>query len=58
MSFLSVTWLNCACVRAEEGEVYVWDTRSSRCLNRFTDEGCVKGTSIAASRNGRYLACG
>lgn len=43
---------------SEEGEVYVWDTRSSRCLNRFTDEGCVKGTSIAASRNGRYLACG
>ncbi|XP_041859481.1 U3 small nucleolar RNA-associated protein 18 homolog [Melanotaenia boesemani] len=43
---------------SEEGEVYVWDMRSSRCVNRFTDEGCVKGTSIAASRNGRYLACG
>ncbi|XP_070779627.1 U3 small nucleolar RNA-associated protein 18 homolog [Enoplosus armatus] len=43
---------------SEDGEVYVWDMRSSRCVNRFTDEGCVKGTSIAASRNGRYLACG
>lgn len=43
---------------SEEGEVYVWDMRSSRCMNRFADEGCVKGTSIAASRNGRYLACG
>lgn len=43
---------------SEEGEVYLWDMRSSRCLNRFTDDGCVKGTSIAASRNGRYLACG
>uniref|UniRef100_UPI0037E8BEC7 U3 small nucleolar RNA-associated protein 18 homolog n=1 Tax=Semicossyphus pulcher TaxID=241346 RepID=UPI0037E8BEC7 len=43
---------------SEEGEVYVWDMRSSRCVNRFTDDGCVKGTSIAASRNGRYLACG
>ncbi|XP_067427022.1 U3 small nucleolar RNA-associated protein 18 homolog [Thunnus thynnus] len=43
---------------SEEGEVYVWDMRSSRCVNRFTDDGCVKGTSIAASPNGRYLACG
>ncbi|XP_054463843.1 U3 small nucleolar RNA-associated protein 18 homolog [Anoplopoma fimbria] len=38
--------------------VYVWDMRSSRCVNRFTDEGCVRGTSIAASPNGHYLACG
>ncbi|XP_019966522.2 U3 small nucleolar RNA-associated protein 18 homolog isoform X2 [Paralichthys olivaceus] len=45
-------------VNSEEGEVYVWDVRSSRCLNKFTDDGCVKGTSIAASRNGQYLACG
>ncbi|KAM4598104.1 U3 small nucleolar RNA-associated protein 18 homolog isoform 2-T2 [Polymixia lowei] len=43
---------------SEEGEVYVWDVRSSRCLNKFVDDGCVKGTSIAASRNGQYLACG
>ncbi|XP_060945916.1 U3 small nucleolar RNA-associated protein 18 homolog isoform X2 [Limanda limanda] len=45
-------------INSEEGEVYVWDVRSSRCLNKFTDDGCVKGTSIAASRNGQYLACG
>ncbi|XP_071320771.1 U3 small nucleolar RNA-associated protein 18 homolog [Trachinotus anak] len=45
-------------VNSEEGEVYVWDMRSSRCVHRFTDDGCVKGTSIAASRNGQYLACG
>ncbi|KAF0033132.1 hypothetical protein F2P81_015422 [Scophthalmus maximus] len=45
-------------VNSEEGEVYVWDVRSSRCVNRFTDDGCVKATSIAASRNGQYLACG
>lgn len=43
---------------SEEGEVYVWDMRSSRCVHRFTDDGCVKGTSIATSRNGQYLACG
>ncbi|XP_038161620.1 U3 small nucleolar RNA-associated protein 18 homolog [Cyprinodon tularosa] len=45
-------------VNSEDGEVYVWDARSSRCINRFTDDGCVKGTSIAASPDGRYLACG
>uniref|UniRef100_A0A3Q4BD55 U3 small nucleolar RNA-associated protein 18 homolog n=1 Tax=Mola mola TaxID=94237 RepID=A0A3Q4BD55_MOLML len=43
---------------SEEGEVFVWDMRSSRCVNRFTDDGCVRGTSIAASLNGQYLACG
>ncbi|XP_061573559.1 U3 small nucleolar RNA-associated protein 18 homolog, partial [Cololabis saira] len=46
------------CVITDEGEVYVWDIRSSRCVNRFTDDGCVKATSIAASPNGQYLACG
>lgn len=43
---------------SEEGEVYVWDLRSSRCLNRFTDDGCVRSTSMAASPNGRFLATG
>uniref|UniRef100_A0A672H219 U3 small nucleolar RNA-associated protein 18 homolog n=1 Tax=Salarias fasciatus TaxID=181472 RepID=A0A672H219_SALFA len=45
-------------VNSEEGEVYVWDLRSSRCVNRFTDDGCVRSTSIAASPNGHFLACG
>ncbi|RVE70045.1 hypothetical protein OJAV_G00084250 [Oryzias javanicus] len=43
---------------SEDGEVYVWDLRSSRCINRFADDGCVRGTSIAASADGRFLACG
>ncbi|XP_030649296.1 U3 small nucleolar RNA-associated protein 18 homolog isoform X2 [Chanos chanos] len=43
---------------SEEGNVYIWDVRSSRCLNKFMDDGCVKGTSIAVSRDGQYLACG
>lgn len=43
---------------SEDGQVYVWDVSSARCLHRFTDDGCVKATSIAASPNGRYLACG
>lgn len=43
---------------SDDGQVYVWDMRSTRCVNRFTDDGCVRGTSIAASPSGRYLACG
>ncbi|XP_054615493.1 U3 small nucleolar RNA-associated protein 18 homolog isoform X2 [Dunckerocampus dactyliophorus] len=43
---------------SEEGEVYVWDVRSSRCLSKFADDGCVRATSIATSPNGQYLACG
>ncbi|XP_051888790.1 U3 small nucleolar RNA-associated protein 18 homolog isoform X2 [Pristis pectinata] len=43
---------------SDEGDVYVWDVKSRRCVNRFTDEGCLKGTCIAVSHNGQYLACG
>uniref|UniRef100_A0A8D0KP92 U3 small nucleolar RNA-associated protein 18 homolog n=1 Tax=Salvator merianae TaxID=96440 RepID=A0A8D0KP92_SALMN len=41
-----------------EGEVFIWDVKSRRCLSRFTDEGCLRGTSIAVSRNNHYVACG
>ncbi|XP_061471980.1 U3 small nucleolar RNA-associated protein 18 homolog isoform X2 [Rhineura floridana] len=41
-----------------EGEVFIWDVKSRRCLNRFTDEGCLRGTSIAVSKNNQYVACG
>ncbi|KAM9744838.1 U3 small nucleolar RNA-associated protein 18 homolog [Menidia menidia] len=43
---------------SEDGEVYVWDVRAGRCLHRFHDDGCVVATAIAASPDGRYLACG
>uniref|UniRef100_UPI00398EFFB0 U3 small nucleolar RNA-associated protein 18 homolog n=1 Tax=Pristiophorus japonicus TaxID=55135 RepID=UPI00398EFFB0 len=43
---------------SDEGEVYVWDVKSRKCLHRFIDEGCLKGTCIAVSRNGQYVACG
>ncbi|XP_061740815.1 U3 small nucleolar RNA-associated protein 18 homolog [Nerophis ophidion] len=43
---------------SEEGEVYVWDVRTNRCLNKFLDDGCVRSTCIATSSNGHYLACG
>uniref|UniRef100_D3ZNH2 UTP18 small subunit processome component n=1 Tax=Rattus norvegicus TaxID=10116 RepID=D3ZNH2_RAT len=40
------------------GEVYVWDVNSRKCINRFLDEGSLYGLSIAASKNGQYVACG
>ncbi|KAM4606842.1 U3 small nucleolar RNA-associated protein 18 homolog isoform 1-T3 [Discoglossus pictus] len=43
---------------SDDGEVYVWDVNSRRCLNRFTDDGSLCGTSIAVSKDGRYVACG
>uniref|UniRef100_A0A8C7AWP8 UTP18 small subunit processome component n=1 Tax=Neovison vison TaxID=452646 RepID=A0A8C7AWP8_NEOVI len=42
----------------KDGEVYVWDVNSRKCLNRFVDEGSLYGLSIATSRNGQYVACG
>ncbi|XP_008269505.3 U3 small nucleolar RNA-associated protein 18 homolog [Oryctolagus cuniculus] len=41
-----------------DGEVYVWDVNSRKCLNRFVDEGSLYGLSIATSRNGQYVASG
>ncbi|XP_004377968.2 U3 small nucleolar RNA-associated protein 18 homolog [Trichechus manatus latirostris] len=41
-----------------DGEIYVWDVNSKKCLNRFVDEGSLYGLSIATSRNGQYVACG
>ncbi|XP_036985525.2 U3 small nucleolar RNA-associated protein 18 homolog [Artibeus jamaicensis] len=41
-----------------DGEVYIWDVNSRKCLNRFVDEGSLYGLSIATSRNGQYVACG
>lgn len=41
-----------------DGEVYVWDMNTRTCLHKFTDDGCLMGTSLAASKDGQYLACG
>ncbi|KAG8446373.1 hypothetical protein GDO86_013999 [Hymenochirus boettgeri] len=43
---------------SDDGFVYVWDVKSRRCLNKFTDDGSLCGTSIALSRDGRYVVCG
>ena len=43
---------------AGDGEVYVWDMNARRCVHKFRDEGCLKSTSLSASKDGQYLACG
>ncbi|XP_063228697.1 U3 small nucleolar RNA-associated protein 18 homolog isoform X2 [Bacillus rossius redtenbacheri] len=40
------------------GQVYVWGVASRACEHRFTDDGCVHGSSLAVSPCGRLLACG
>ncbi|XP_068120033.1 U3 small nucleolar RNA-associated protein 18 homolog [Hyperolius riggenbachi] len=42
----------------DDGEVYVWDVKSRRCLNRFHDEGSLCGTSLALSKDSQYMSCG
>lgn len=42
-----------------DGEVYIWDMRSlGRCMHKFRDEGCIKGTAVAMSPDGGYIATG
>ncbi|XP_054249749.1 U3 small nucleolar RNA-associated protein 18 homolog [Indicator indicator] len=43
---------------SKEGEVFIWDVRSRKCLHKFEDEGCLEGKCIAVSRNNQYVACG
>jgi len=40
----------------EGGEVYIWDLRSSSCLHKFADSGCLAGTAVAVSQH--HLATG
>ena len=41
-----------------DGEVYRWDLRQQRCLQRFQDEGNLGGTSIAVAPTGGLFAVG
>ncbi|GJP50333.1 hypothetical protein CLOM_g9463 [Closterium sp. NIES-68] len=41
-----------------DGEIYHFDLRTMRCVHRGADEGCVNGTAIAASSDGRHFAAG
>ena len=43
----------------DDGFVYVWDyRRTASCLHKFVDDGCISGTSVTASPDSRYIACG
>jgi len=41
-----------------DGEVYIWDVNSRRCLHRFIDDGSLMTTSVSISQNGQYVALG
>lgn len=40
------------------GQVYIWDVKQERLVNKFYDEGAVTGTALSASPNGQFLAAG
>lgn len=44
----------------DDKDVNVFDMnrRGHECLHKFTDYGCLSGTSIAVSNNSQYLATG
>jgi len=43
---------------SDEGVVYEWDMASRACVHRFTDQGCLAGSALAVSADGRLLAAG
>ncbi len=43
---------------SEDNEVTIFDVRTQRVAHRFSDEGCVNGTVLSLSANGKFLATG
>lgn len=43
---------------SDDNEVNVFDLRRRRVEHRFVDDGCVNGTSLAISENGKFIATG
>lgn len=41
-----------------DGEVYIWDLRTRRCIHRYKDDGAVHCTAIGQSRENNYTAVG
>lgn len=41
-----------------DGEVYHWDLRTRTCIHKAADEGCINGTALCTSPNGRMFAAG
>jgi U3 small nucleolar RNA-associated protein 18 len=42
----------------EGGQVYIFDLRAQKCSHKFYDDGCVNGTALDLSRDGRRIATG
>ncbi|KAG8932692.1 hypothetical protein FRC02_000723 [Tulasnella sp. 418] len=43
---------------SQDGEVYIWDIRTRRCMRKWKDESSFGGTVLDRSRNGKYHAIG
>lgn len=41
-----------------DGEVYIWDMKSRRCLHRFVDDGSIRSSCVAISSDDKYVAVG
>lgn len=41
-----------------DGQVYIWDIRSRKCLHRFIDDGSLKSSSLCITKDDKYLAVG
>lgn len=42
----------------ENSEVYVWDVRTRRCLQKWKDDGGYGSCIMGGDQNGRYVATG
>jgi U3 small nucleolar RNA-associated protein 18 len=43
---------------SDTGEVAIFDIRAAKICHRWTDEGCINGSSIAVSENDQFIATG
>ncbi|KAL4653427.1 hypothetical protein ACB092_01G302400 [Castanea dentata] len=41
-----------------DGQVYHWDLRTRACFHKAVDAGCINGTSLSTSPNGKLFAAG
>lgn len=41
-----------------DGQVYHWDLRTRTCFHKAVDEGCINGTALCTTPNGRMFAAG
>lgn len=43
---------------SDSGDVTVWDMTMRRVIHKFTDEGCLQGTTLDVSSSNQFLAAG